>query len=149
GAATLDGAAGDAGVDAAGDGRAGDGGLAPAAGPVPGGGRAPDAGGDGTSGSEGDAARSSARMADEPRWRWPVEGRVAEPFGWRLDEGDAPRFHEGIDIAARAGTAVRAAADGVVVRVWYDRAGLGWLVEVDHGGGWVTRYAVVDHVVVR
>ena len=88
-------------------------------------------------------------MADEPRWRWPVEGRVAEPFGWRLDEGDAPRFHEGIDIAAPAGTAVRAAADGVVVRVWYDRAGLGWLVEVDHGGGWVTRYAVVDHVVVR
>ena len=41
-------------------------------------------------------------MADEPRWRWPVEGRVAEPFGWRLDEGDAPRFHEGIDIAAPA-----------------------------------------------
>ncbi|HEY8487455.1 MAG TPA: M23 family metallopeptidase, partial [Thermaerobacter sp.] len=44
---------------------------------------------------------------------------------------------------------VRAAAAGVVTRVWYDRAGLGWMVEVDHGGGWVTRYAVVDHVVVR
>lgn len=104
------------------------------------------AGGDGVDG----AATGSGSGRDwEPAWMWPVEGQVSEPFGWRLEDGGNPRFHEGIDIDAAAGTGVRAAADGIVLRVWHDPAGLGWTVEVDHRGGWVARYAGVDHVVVR
>ncbi|WP_242822399.1 murein hydrolase activator EnvC family protein [Thermaerobacter marianensis] len=142
----------------AGTGPAGPGGAGPSDDTAGGGGGSGSGGGTAT--GEGDARSGAAGGGSggagpsgagpwEPGWRWPVTGRVTEPFGWQLDDGDAPRFHEGIDIAARAGTAVRAAAGGVVTRVWYDRAGLGWMVEVDHGGGWATRYAAVDHVVVR
>jgi murein DD-endopeptidase MepM/ murein hydrolase activator NlpD len=69
-----------------------------------------------------------------------AHGIVSSVFGMRTDpfNGEA-KFHQGVDIAAPSGTPIRAAADGKVIfsgRV----AGYGNLVEVDHGGGWVTRY---------
>lgn len=106
-------------------------------------------GGEGDEGAVGEATPTGAGRDWEPAWIWPVEGRIGEPFGWQLEDGGNPRFHDGIDIDARAGTGVRAAADGIVLRVWHDAAGLGWTVEVDHRGGWVARYAGVDHVIVR
>lgn len=106
------------------------------------------AAGDGGAG-EDTAPQAAAGEEWEPEWIWPVSGKVSQPFGWQLEEGGNPRFHDGIDIDAAAGTGVRAAADGIVLRVWHDAAGLGWTVEVDHRGGWVARYAGVDHVIVR
>lgn len=50
------------------------------------------------------------------------------------------RPHEGIDISAHPGTAVVATADGRVTYAGY-RPGYGWTVEIDHGNGYVTRYA--------
>ncbi|WP_217634931.1 M23 family metallopeptidase [Micromonospora pattaloongensis] len=50
------------------------------------------------------------------------------------------RQHEGIDIAAAAGTPVRAAAGGVVRKAsWY--GDYGNTVIIDHGGGVSTLYA--------
>lgn len=52
------------------------------------------------------------------------------------------RGHAGIDYRADIGTPVRAAADGRVIEVtggW--GSGYGKSILVDHGGGWVTRYA--------
>ncbi|HEY8415137.1 MAG TPA: peptidoglycan DD-metalloendopeptidase family protein [Thermaerobacter sp.] len=103
----------------------------------------------GGDGADGEVTGADSGRDWEPAWIWPVEGRVGEPFGWQLEDGGNPRFHDGIDIDARAGTGVRASADGIVLRVWHDAAGLGWTVEVDHRGGWVARYAGVDHVIVR
>ena len=53
------------------------------------------------------------------------------------------RVHNGIDIAAEAGTKVTAAADGEVYTVYEDE-GLGTTVVVRHEGGYVTMYASLD-----
>ena len=50
------------------------------------------------------------------------------------------RTHAGIDIAAEAGTAVAAAADGVVYTT-YDDELLGTTVVIRHEGGYMTTYA--------
>jgi murein DD-endopeptidase MepM/ murein hydrolase activator NlpD len=67
-------------------------------------------------------------------------GVVSSVFGVRKDPiNGEKRFHKGVDIAAPAGTPVKAAAAGKVVfsgRI----AGYGNLVEVDHGNGLMTRY---------
>lgn len=50
------------------------------------------------------------------------------------------RVHNGVDIAAEAGTQVLAAADGTVTRVWEDET-MGYSVEIRHEGGYTTRYS--------
>jgi murein DD-endopeptidase MepM/ murein hydrolase activator NlpD len=52
-------------------------------------------------------------------------------------------FHSGIDLVARQGETVYAAADGVVSNVVRSSAGLGNIVEIDHGNGYVSRYALL------
>ena len=61
-------------------------------------------------------------------------GRRADPFG-----GGAA-WHKGIDFDARTGDPVLAVADGVVSYSG-SRSGYGNVVEIDHGNGYVTRYA--------
>ena len=56
------------------------------------------------------------------------------------------RVHNGIDIAAEAGTPVCAAADGTVYTVYEDEA-LGTTVVVRHDDGFVTMYASLDKAV--
>lgn len=51
------------------------------------------------------------------------------------------RQHNGIDLAARQGTPVMATGSGVVVRPPSDLEGLGNIVAIDHGFGYVTVYA--------
>ena len=48
------------------------------------------------------------------------------------------RTHNGIDIAAEIGTAVKAAASGIVTKVGYDGMN-GFCIEIDHGG-YATKY---------
>ena len=50
------------------------------------------------------------------------------------------RVHNGIDIAAEAGTTVCAAADGTVYTVYEDDT-MGTTVVIRHDGGYVTKYA--------
>jgi murein DD-endopeptidase MepM/ murein hydrolase activator NlpD len=51
------------------------------------------------------------------------------------------RPHNGIDIAARRGTPVVATAKGVVTFAGDTGNDYGWMVDIDHGNGVVTRYA--------
>ena len=53
------------------------------------------------------------------------------------------RTHNGIDIAAEAGTPVCAAADGTVYTTYEDDT-MGMTVVIRHEGGYVTRYASLD-----
>lgn len=58
------------------------------------------------------------------------------------------RPHPGVDISADFGSPVVATADGRVTSAGSER-GYGRLVEIDHGGGYVTRYAHLKSVNVR
>jgi len=56
--------------------------------------------------------------------------------------------HEGIDISAPKGTPILAAAKGTVVFSGW-RSGWGNTVEIDHGYGYLTRYAHASKILVR
>ncbi len=60
-----------------------------------------------------------------------------------------PIMHNGLDMIAPSGAPVYAAADGTVRNVIRSRKGLGNVVEIDHGNGYVTRYAHLADVEVR
>ena len=49
--------------------------------------------------------------------------------------------HNGLDMLAHSGEPVHAAADGVVKEIIRSKKGLGNVVVLDHGNGYVTRYA--------
>jgi len=71
----------------------------------------------------------------------PVADTESSGFGWRDDPiRHRPKFHSGTDFRGKHGTPVVAAGDGVVVFAGR-RGGYGNMIEVDHGGGVITRYA--------
>ena len=68
---------------------------------------------------------------------WPVTGPVVSGFGPKT----GGLHNDGINIAAPAGTPVRAAEDGIVSYVGSEIRGYGNLVLLRHADGWVTAYA--------
>jgi septal ring factor EnvC (AmiA/AmiB activator) len=71
---------------------------------------------------------------------WPVAGGLLATFGGRLPDG---RRSDGVLIAAAAGTAVKAVADGSVVFAdWM--TGYGNILIIDHGNGYMSLYAHAD-----
>jgi len=75
-------------------------------------------------------------------WSRPVAGgRVSSQYGQRPDPFTGlPARHLGVDIAGRDNSAILAVAPGIVTRSGR-QPGFGNVIEIDHGGGWVTRYA--------
>lgn len=66
---------------------------------------------------------------------------LSSSYGWRLNPVTGrSSMHEGLDFSAPAGTPILAAAGGVVLESKY-HSGYGNMVEIDHGEGFVTRYA--------
>jgi murein DD-endopeptidase MepM/ murein hydrolase activator NlpD len=73
----------------------------------------------------------------------PVAGgaRLGSSFGWRSDPfGRGLAMHEGLDFVAPHGTPILAAAGGVVVNAAFHPE-FGNMVEVNHGGELISRYA--------
>lgn len=72
----------------------------------------------------------------------PVEdGFITSPFGERIDPFTGREsFHPGLDIGVPWGSQVHSVADGVVTYAGA-RPGYGKVVEIDHGDGYMTRYA--------
>lgn len=69
-------------------------------------------------------------------WPVPSSKRLTSKFGRRWG-----RAHEGIDIAARRGTAIVAAESGVVIYSGNDLGGYGNLTVISHPGGLFSIYA--------
>lgn len=71
---------------------------------------------------------------------WPVMGPISSYYGYRTSPGGiGSTFHEGVDIAGDYGTPISATAAGTVTKVGWV-GGYGYLVEVRHADGIVTRY---------
>jgi murein DD-endopeptidase MepM/ murein hydrolase activator NlpD len=80
----------------------------------------------------------------------PVEATWnASSFGWRIDPFTVENaMHEGVDFIAESGTAIHAAAGGVVT-VSEFHPQYGNMVEIDHGNDFTTRYAHASRVFVK
>ena len=88
-------------------------------------------------------------------FEWPLPGdfSITSPFGYRTDPitGESS-FHDGVDIAAPEGTAILAAADGVVVTAnrtdsW--GGSYGYYVKIRHDETYETLYAHCSEVLVK
>lgn len=76
-------------------------------------------------------------------------GSLGSWFGWRIDPlNGRSALHTGLDFPSEPGTAILAAAGGVVVMQEYHPA-YGNMVEVDHGNELLTRYAHASRVLVK
>lgn len=91
------------------------------------------------------------KLTDEivPSGKPVSEGYISSGFGERMDPFNGEEaFHKGIDFAAPAGSDVLAVAAGIVTAAGA-RDGFGVMVEVEHGDGYVTRYAHNSQVLVK
>jgi len=85
----------------------------------------------------------SDRLSDEMR---PMgnplgKGWVSSRFGWREDPLTGVRsFHYGVDIPGHRGQEIHAVAAGIVIFSGR-RSGHGRMIDIDHGDGYVSRYA--------
>jgi len=79
-----------------------------------------------------------------------VSRRYTSGFGIRRDPLSPDRYasHYGIDFAAPYASPITATAEGVVKSAGR-RSGWGLMVEVDHGNGFITRYAHMSKITVR
>jgi murein DD-endopeptidase MepM/ murein hydrolase activator NlpD len=74
------------------------------------------------------------------RFAWPTQGILTQRY-WS--------GHLGIDIANRTGTPIRAADAGYVVQAGVDTWGYGNQVLINHGNGYLTRYAHLHTINVK
>lgn len=72
----------------------------------------------------------------------PAPGRaVTSTFGIRRDPLlGTPALHSGMDFRSAVGAPVLATGNGTVIHAGWN-GGYGRMVEIDHGGGWTTRFA--------
>ncbi len=84
---------------------------------------------------------------------WPVQsGWVSSGFGMRADPFTGQTsYHDGVDIASGLGTPIKALSRGVVAFAGekHGREGYGLIVEINHGNGFVSRYAHLRQVLVK
>ena len=70
-------------------------------------------------------------------------------YGWRTDPFNGDKaFHEGLDFTANMGTAIKAAADGIVTTA-EQTPDYGKIVKINHGSGLETRYAHASKLLVK
>ena len=75
--------------------------------------------------------------------------KTASGYGVRIDPiYKTTKFHAGMDFSASPGTPVYATGDGVVVKAGWE-TGYGNTIEVNHGFGYLTRYAHLSAYKVR
>lgn len=85
----------------------------------------------------GDKLRHESFVAGSPverGWKSSNFGRRTDPFTGRLT------WHKGVDFAGKHGSNILAVAGGVVTWSGH-KQGYGNIVEINHGGGYSTRYA--------
>ena len=77
----------------------------------------------------------------------PEMKRVSSSFGGRTMSGRA-EHHSGLDLSAPSGTPIYATGPGVVTKSGWG-TGYGQYVEINHGNGYLTRYAHASRLIAR
>jgi murein DD-endopeptidase MepM/ murein hydrolase activator NlpD len=95
--------------------------------------------------SAGETPAVQAAPAGPPRFTWPMRGEILANYGLQPDG----RRLDGIEIAAREGAQILAAAEGDVVYAGADLPAYGTLVLIRHGDGYVTAYGYARRALVR
>lgn len=80
---------------------------------------------------------------------WPVTGRISSIFGLRRFFNEQERRpHNGLDIAGKEGTPIKATASGTIIDAG-DFFFSGNMVYLDHGQGIISLYAHLNNIVVK
>lgn len=97
------------------------------------------------------ATEKVERLVHMPVIRPVPSGILGGGFGYRRDPFTGrPQFHAGVDFDANMGDAVKTTGNGVVITAGRNgESGYGIQVEVDHGFGYVTKYAHLSRVAVK
>jgi murein hydrolase activator len=98
--------------------------------------------------SAGPGALLPGLAANKGNLIWPSRGKIIRGFGLIKDKRGIELTNPGIDIEAKAGADVLAAASGVVIYINWLR-GYGQFLIVDHGAGYYTLYANLSDVLVE
>ena len=86
--------------------------------------------------SRGEFASSKGKL------RWPVKGELLNRYG-TAKKGSSKIAWSGVSIKAPRGTEIHAIFSGIVAfSDWFQ--GLGWLLIIEHGGGFMSLYAHAD-----
>lgn len=74
-------------------------------------------------------------------WIEPISGTITSPFGNRIHPiTKVAQFHNGIDISAPNGTAIKAPMSGVIERLWTDNSN-GNAIHIKHNDNLISGYA--------
>lgn len=94
--------------------------------------------------------RDDARADFAQAFAWPVQGRISGRFGnARVYNGKPGAGHSGMDIAAPAGTPVKAPAAGIVTFAGPDLYLTGGTLLLDHGHGVSSNFLHLSRIDVR
>ena len=96
--------------------------------------------------------KSSLNQYSSNNYSWLVthplpNGRVSSNYGGRTMSGRAEN-HSGLDLAAPTGTPIYATGPGIVTKSGWGN-GYGQYVEINHGSGYITRYAHASRLIAR
>ena len=94
------------------------------------------------------SATKTALRSPPPRsgkFQWPAKGKVINPYG-KIGLG---KKNDGINIALKNGTPIRAADDGIVAYSGSELKSFGNLVLIKHTGGWLTTYGHNKRIIVK
>ena len=101
----------------------------------------------------GSSTSSSSRYSANSPYSWlithplPDLKRVSSDFGGRTMGGRA-EHHSGLDLSAPSGTPIYATGPGIVTKSGWG-TGYGQYVEINHGNGYITRYAHASRLIAR
>jgi murein DD-endopeptidase MepM/ murein hydrolase activator NlpD len=77
----------------------------------------------------------------------PVAADITSGFGMRMHpEIKEKRMHKGVDFQVASGTAVKAAGSGTVSDIQHHPHTYGELLIIDHGNGYLSRYAHLSEI---
>jgi murein DD-endopeptidase MepM/ murein hydrolase activator NlpD len=101
----------------------------------------------------GPSANSASRYTANSPYSWlvthplPDMKRVSSDFAGRTMGGRADH-HSGLDLSAPSGTPIYATGPGIVTKSGWG-TGYGQYVEINHGNGYITRYAHASRLIAR